>query len=210
LRITSPNDPTDPNVKPLLLASASPRRAELLRAAGIEFDVLPAHADESLQSDEAPEAYVRRLARAKTLVVLPSAQGRVVVGADTAVVLEGEILGKPADGADGERMLRQLSGRTHQVMTAICVAAPSGISLVEVESTAVEFTTVDDDEIGWYVETGEGMDKAGGYAIQGLASRFITRIAGSYTNVVGLPVALLCRMLKKAGVVLPPGKTLST
>jgi septum formation protein len=193
----------------LLLASASPRRAELLRAAGIEFDVLPAHVDESARSDETPDAYVRRLAREKAVAVLPSAQERLAVGADTAVVLDHEILGKPTGRVDGERMLRQLAGRTHQVITGVCVAGTSGLCLTEVESTTVEVGALSDDEIHWYVETGEGMDKAGGYAIQGLASRFITGISGSYTNVVGLPVPLLCRMLKMAGVV-STGKALST
>ena len=175
----------------LLLASASPRRADLLRAAGYEFDVLPADVDESVFPGEKPEAYVRRVAEAKAAAVASKAGGRIVLAADTVVVVDGQILGKPVDTADAARMLRLLSGRQHEVMTAITL---NGECLVEI--SAVELAPLSMAEIDWYVETGEPMDKAGAYAIQGLASRFVTRIEGSYSNVVGLPVALVSTRLK--------------
>ena len=168
----------------LILASASPRRAELLRLAGFTFDVLVADVDETVHPGESPEASVRRVAERKAEAVRPRAGKRPVLAADTAVVVDDLILGKPADAADATRMLRLLSGRTHVVMTGVCV---DGVS--EVESTEVEFSRLTDDEIAWYVASGEPMGKAGAYAIQGLASRFITRIHGSYSNVVGLPIA---------------------
>ena len=175
----------------LLLASASPRRAELLNAAGYEFDVQPANVDESVHAREAPEDYVTRVAEAKASAVAPRADGRVVLAADTAVVVDGTILGKPADQADAARMLRLLSGRRHDVLTA--VALPG---ITAVDRTTVEFAPLTDTQIEWYVASGEPLDKAGAYAIQGLASRFVTRIEGSYSNVVGLPVALVSALLK--------------
>jgi len=184
---------------PLLLASASPRRADLLRAAGFTFDVLVTDVDERLAPGEPPEAYVRRVAEAKARAALGAARGRVVVAADTAVVVDEEILGKPADDAEAARMLRRLSGRWHTVLTAIAVAAPSkdlspGVE-ARVEATRVEFARLEEAEIAWYVASGEPRDKAGAYAIQGLASRFVSRIDGSYGNVVGLPVGLLYSVL---------------
>ena len=184
----------------LILASASPRRAELLRAAGIEFDAMPADVDESLHDGESPEQYVRRVANAKACGVLARSHGRPVVAADTVVVLDGHILGKPADAADARRMLEMLSGRRHEVLTAVSVslggpddACPAAGGI---ERTTVEFASLSDGEITQYVASGEPMDKAGAYAIQGLASRFVTRIEGSYANVVGLPVALVYKLLK--------------
>lgn len=175
----------------LLLASASPRRADLLRAAGYEFDVLPADVDESVLPGEKPEAYVRRVAEAKAAAVASKAGGRIVLAADTVVVVDGRILGKPVDDAEAVRMLRLLSGRRHEVMTAITL---NGECVVE--TSAVELADLAAAEIDWYVATGEPRDKAGAYAIQGLASRFVTRIEGSYSNVVGLPVALVSARLK--------------
>jgi len=184
----------------LILASASPRRAELLRAAGIEFDVMPADVDESLHEGESPEQYVGRVANAKACGVLARSHGRPVVAADTVVVLDGHILGKPADAADARRMLEMLSGRRHEVLTAVSVslggpddACPAATGI---ERTTVEFAALCEGEISRYVASGEPMDKAGAYAIQGLASRFVTRIEGSYANVVGLPVALVYKLLK--------------
>ena len=187
----------------LVLASASPRRADLLRAAAIEFDVIPADVDESRQPDEWPDVYVARLAEAKAAAVLDRAAGRPVLAADTIVVCGTEILGKPSDASDATRMLELLSGRTHLVLTGVCLIAPPDSSRhADVASTAVEFAPLTDEEIRWYVASGEPEDKAGAYAIQGLASRFVTAISGSYTNVVGLPVALVCNLCKNAGILI--------
>ena len=181
----------------IVLGSASPRRAELLRAAGIEFDVMPADVDESIHRGELADAYVRRVAEAKARSVASRAPGRVVVAADTTVVIDHTMLGKPSDDDDAKRMLCLLSGRTHEVFTAVAVSR-AGMSgpLVEVERTEVEFAPLTEFEIDWYIATGEPRDKAGAYAIQGYASRFVTRIDGSYSNVVGLPIALVYQMLK--------------
>ncbi len=179
----------------ILLASASPRRAELLTAAGLAFDVLPADVDETPLPRETPEACCLRLARTKAEAVASAAGGRVVVAADTIVVVDGEILGKPVDQSDARRMLGLLSGRRHEVLTAVAVIAPGAPVAAAVERTAVEFSSLTVGEIGWYLESGEPRDKAGAYAIQGLASRFVTRIEGSYSNVVGLPVSTVYRLL---------------
>jgi len=187
----------------LILASASPRRADLLREAGIAVEIHPAHVNEDVQPGESPEAYVRRVAEAKARAVSERMPGRFVLAADTAVVVDGEILGKPADEEDAARMLRLLSGRAHLVISAVCLMKDGQpVVPTEVESTVVEFAALTAPQIGWYVASGESMDKAGGYGIQGLASRFVTRIAGSYTNVVGLPVAVVCRMCTQAGLLL--------
>jgi septum formation protein len=196
----------------LILASQSPRRAELLRNAGYAFEVRPADVDEQLRAGEPAEEYVKRLAREKALAVLATAPaGAVVLGADTTVVLGGECLGKPVDAADAQQMLARLSGRVHQVMTGVCVAwrKASGAAAeadaevyveVGVEVTEVKFAAMSGAEIAAYVATGEPMDKAGAYAIQGVASRWIPRIRGCYFNVVGLPVARVSAMLVKARV----------
>jgi septum formation protein len=184
----------------LILASQSPRRAELLRNAGIAFKVLPADVDESVRPGEEPTEYVKRLAREKALAVLATAPaGAVVLGADTTVVLDGESLGKPVDSAEARRMLARLSGRRHQVTTGVCVARRNADGLavctVEAEVTEVEFAAMSAEEIAGYVASGEPMDKAGAYAIQGGASRWVWRIEGCYFNVVGLPVARVRAML---------------
>lgn len=181
-------------MRPLVLASASPRRADLLRAAGFDFDVQPAEADETVHAGETPAEYVRRVAEAKARAVIAAAGGRIVIAADTTVVVDDEILGKPADAADAARMLRLLSGRWHQVATGVTVVRGPAL-LTRVEVTGVQFAPLTEEEIAWYVESGEPRDKAGAYAVQGLASRFVTRIDGSYSNVVGLPVALVYAMV---------------
>lgn len=186
---------TSRQIDRLILASASPRRAELLRAAGIDFDVRPAEVDEAILSGEAPSEYVSRLAEAKARVVHERDNERTVLAADTAVVVEGEILGKPIDEADAKRMLRLIGGRTHEVLTAVSIFHPGQIVDTRVDVTTVEFAALSEADISWYVSSGEPMDKAGAYAVQGLASRFVTRIEGSYSNVVGLPIALVYQML---------------
>ena len=189
----------------LVLASASPRRRELLTQAGFSFDVRPAHIPEDPHEDEDPIAYVTRLAREKAEVVYRelSADGGadgtlVVLGADTTVTLDNHILGKPEDAADAARMLRMLSGRSHHVITGVAVVTARGAE-VAAEVTAVRFLTLTDAEIADYVATGEPMDKAGAYAIQGIASRWVERIDGCYFNVVGLPVPRVYRMLRTLG-----------
>ena len=209
----------------LVLASASPRRAELLTAAGFAFEILAVDVDEGVQPGEAAREYVRRLAIEKASAALARLNGSarsphdtpapvkakhgfspsnfsghdegplVVIGADTAVVVDDEILGKPVGAIDAERMLRLLSGRTHAVLTGVCVL--SGQSAADsVDDTQVRVNALNDEQVAWYVASGEGFDKAGAYAIQGLASRFISTIDGSYSNVVGLPVATVDRLIR--------------
>ena len=175
----------------LLLASASPRRRELLRNAGFDFDVQASQIVEEMKPGERPEEFARRAAREKAMhVAASSPPGRLVLGADTVVVVDGETLGKPSDPVNAARMLRLLSGRTHQVHTGVClVRAPDEVKALEHETTLVTFRELDEEEIRSYVESGEPMDKAGAYGVQGLASKFVTRISGCYSNVVGLPLA---------------------
>src|SRR5580704_8220580 len=183
----------------LVLASASPRRQELLRNAAIAFTVQPANIDETPLAGESPRNYAERLAREKALTIAKTCPQDLVLGADTIVVVDETILGKPRDADDAARMLRLLSGRTHEVITAVCIATPVRSELrtdnrqltTESESTRVTMTEISDDEIRSYIATGEPLDKAGAYAIQGIASRWIPRIEGDYSNVVGLPVALV-------------------
>src|SRR5438270_8757038 len=189
----------------LILASASPRRQELLRSADIEFSVHPANIIEVRGPDEAPEVYVRRLAREKAQAVAGQiAIGEVVLGADTEVVLDlrnGSPLGKPRDADDAARMLRLLSGRDHFVLTGVCLLWKDATDRIQSadasETTAVHFHRISEEEILDYVATAEPLDKAGAYAIQGIASRWIPRIEGCYFNVVGLPVPLVYRMLRE-------------
>ncbi len=182
----------------LILASASPRRADLLAAAGFSFDVVPVEIDETAKPGEPPPDYVARLAREKARQVARRNSGRPVLGADTSVVVDGQILGKPADESDAAQMLRLLSGRSHDVLTGVALCQ-DGRDLCEVACTRVRFLHLSDAEIAWYVASGEPFDKAGGYAVQGLASRFVESIDGSYSNVVGLPVATVYRLLKQLG-----------
>jgi septum formation protein len=181
----------------LILASASPRRAELLRNAGISFTVDPAHVPEEPSRGESPLAYAQRLARDKALAVLARHPEDTVLGADTVVVVDEQLLEKPIDSADAARMLRLLSGRKHEVITGVCVAN-SGFQQIVAEVTQVSFAPLSEDEIKAYVGTGEPMDKAGAYAIQGIASRWAKRINGCYFNVVGLPVPRVYELLQGA------------
>jgi septum formation protein len=183
----------------LVLASASPRRRELLAAAGFDVEVAAASIDETPRAGETPSAYVVRMARAKAEAVLAQHPALPIIGADTTVVVDDELLGKPADAEDAARMLRRLSGRAHDVWTGLALAWRGEI-FTATERTVVWLSALDDEAVQAYVASGEPMDKAGAYAIQGLASRFVPRIEGSYANVVGLPVATLARMLKQAGV----------
>jgi septum formation protein len=197
----------------LVLASASPRRSELLTQAGYRFRVHPAHIPEDPLPGEDPIVYVTRLAREKAEAVFreltaessieearPDGQSLAVLGADTTVTLENTILGKPTDAADAARMLRMLSGRTHRVITGVALVSAAGVE-VAAEATAVRFLTLSDAEIAEYVAGGEPMDKAGAYAIQGRAARWIPRIEGCYFNVMGLPLALVSSLLESSNCV---------
>jgi septum formation protein len=184
----------------LVLASASPRRQELLRNAGIPFEAQPAHIAEDILPGEGAKECAERLAREKALAVARQRPHDCVLGADTVVVVDGQLLGKPFDAADAARMLRMLSGREHQVITGVCLAV-SGQSSVASETTFVTVSEITDKDITDYVASGEPIDKAGAYAIQGIASRWISRIEGDYSNVVGLPVALVFRMLRERACV---------
>jgi len=194
----------------LILASGSPRRAELLRAAGFVFDVFVPDVDETRRDSEPAEEYVRRVSQDKSSAALrclrandgdaSQTDGRrnaeVIIAADTVVVVNGDILGKPRDDSDAASMLRRLSGRWHEVMTGVSVRA--GLRETgSVAVTRVQFAELTDTDIDWYVTSGETVDKAGAYAIQGLGSRFIPRIDGSYANVVGLPISLVQELLKR-------------
>ena len=161
---------------------------------------MPADADETMDAEEWPDGYVRRIAQTKAEAVRAQAGGRPVLAADTIVIIDGQVLGKPADADDAKRMLRLLAGREHTVMTAVHLACAT--SETRVERTVVEFAPLTEEEIDWYVASGEPMDKAGAYAIQGLASRFALRIDGSYSNVVGLPVAVVYQLCTNAGLLI--------
>jgi len=186
----------------LILASASPRRAELLTSAGFGFDVSPAEVDETPHAEEAASDYVIRVARDKARQVAAARRGTaaVVLAADTAVVTESRIMGKPRSDEDAASMLTTLSGSVHQVLTGVVVRTDSR-ELVELVATRVHFLPLSSAEISWYVATGEPRGKAGAYAIQGHAARFIDWIDGSWSNVVGLPLSTVNRMLKEVGVV---------
>jgi len=182
----------------LTLASRSPRRRELLEQLGIRLEVRPADADETPLAGEPADDYVRRVAREKARAVA----GETVLGADTAVVLDGAILGKPADGDDARRMLRALSGRPHQVVTGVC-ARRAGREEVLAATTAVRFARLTEAQIAWYVATGEPLDKAGAYAVQGAGGAFVEEMRGSVSNVVGLPLAEALALLDRLGFALP-------
>ena len=191
----------------LILASASPRRRDLLTQAGFDFTVEPAGINEDLLPDEPAAAYVQRLAveKAQAICALHREAGDesfTVLAADTCVVCEGEILGKPVSAADAERMLGLLSGRTHAVMTGVAAVTPARI-VSDVEITQVTFNLVTGREISRYVATGDALDKAGAYGIQGYAARWIPRIEGDYFNVMGLPIARIVRLLEEVAEVEP-------
>lgn len=180
----------------LVLASQSPRRREILERAGVRFTVRAGSAvDETPRPGEAAETYVVRLACEKAAAV-PRSAGEVILGADTTVVVDGSILGKPEDAAGATLMLRQLSGRAHEVITGICLRSDAGAA-TDLATTRVWFSALSDAQIAAYVSSGEPMDKAGAYGIQGLASKFIPRIEGCYFNVVGLPVSLVVDLLAR-------------
>jgi septum formation protein len=182
----------------LILASASPRRAELLRSAGIDFTAQAADLHEQRESGESPLDYSRRLARDKARTIAALRPQAFVLGADTDVCVDDRILGKPRDRAEAADMLRLLSGRWHEVTTGVCLISPGGADEeIAHETTRVQFSRLTEQEIAAYVATGEPMDKAGAYAIQGWAARWILRIEGDYSNVVGLPVALVYRLLTR-------------
>ena len=184
---------------PILLASASPRRRDLLAAAGISFEVDPPTVDETRGPTEAAEAYVERMAREKATAVAVRHSTRVVLAADTIVVVGERVFGKPTDPADAAAMLRALSGRAHVVMTAVAVAR-DGVVRVAVDRTTVRMRRITEDEIGAYVSTGEPLDKAGAYAIQGGAEAFIEQIDGALDTVIGLPVDRVRTLLQEMGV----------
>ena len=189
----------------LILASASPRRAQILRTVGWPFEALAVGIDESRRAGEEAAAYVERVARAKAESAALRAPGATVLGADTVVVIENEILGKPLDDEDARRMLRLLRDRWHQVLTGVAlVSVEAAWSKVAHEVTEVRFAAMSEDEISWYVATGEPKDKAGAYAIQGHGARFIKEIRGDYFNVVGLPVRLLYELLGTGGALARP------
>jgi septum formation protein len=180
----------------IILASASPRRRELLGQIGVDFTVITADIDETPQAGEEHIAYTLRLAEAKARAVLVQHPDAIVIGADTTVVVDGELLGKPRNAEDAARMLRLLSGRAHQVTTGIAVLT-SDATHVAAETTDVYFSPMTDADITTYVATGDPMDKAGAYGIQGRAAEWIPRIEGDYNNVVGLPLARLASLLKR-------------
>ena len=187
-----------PTHQSIILASASPRRQELLKNAGIAFEVRAANIPEVPHVGEGPTAFAERMAREKAQAIRASLAEGIILAADTVVAVEDEILGKPVNAEDAVRMLRLLSGLTHGVTTGVCVIS-EGFEDVRSQTTSVEFCRMTEAEIREYVASGEPMDKAGAYAIQGGAARWITRVDGDYNNVVGLPVDLLLRMLKDAG-----------
>ena len=190
------------NRKKLILASQSPRRRYLLEQAGLTFTVVPSAVDEALVAVCAPETYARRLAEAKAADVARNYPDSWIIGADTIVVIDGDILGKPGSTTAARRMLRQLSGQTHQVITAFAVCCEAaGHRHAETTTTAVTFKTLSAAEIEWYVQTREPFDKAGAYAIQGIGTFLVRSIHGSYTNVVGLPVCEVIEHLIAQGVV---------
>lgn len=184
---------------PLVLASSSPRRARVLEMLGLDFEVRPAGVRETALEGEEPRAHAERLARDKARVVHGERPGALVVAGDTVVVLDGEVLGKPGDEEAAVRMLLGLSGRGHTVMTGVALGAPDGVIRSGVSETRVDFRAFGDDEARAYADTGEPLDKAGGYGIQGRGSALVKRVSGDFYSVVGLPVALLLDLLQEAG-----------
>lgn len=189
-----------------ILASASPRRRELLKQLGLEFEVLPSMIDEIVLEGETPAGHVRRLATAKAGELADRYPEAWVIGADTIVVINGAFLGKPATESEARMMLGQLSGSKHQVYTGIAVTSRlAEVNLSEVVASEVIFNDISQEEMDWYVMTDEPYDKAGGYALQGLGAFFVKEIHGSYTNVIGLPLCEAVNLLKLAGAIKFPG-----
>ena len=188
-----------PPASPLVLASASPRRRSLLEQLGIPLRIDPAHLDENVREGEPAEQYVLRLAREKAEAVHVRHLNDIVLAADTSVVLEGRVLGKPRTPEEALEMLRALSGRTHQVMTAVAVAGVGARCV----TASVTFAAASESALRWYVSTGEPMDKAGAYAVQGIGGFLVERIEGSYSTVVGLPLVETLALLREAGYILP-------
>jgi septum formation protein len=182
----------------LILASASPRRRELLMQIGLHFDAIPAHIDETLRATEDPAAYVQRLALEKALAIHTLHPDAIILGADTTVVLDGIALNKPANRPDAERMLRALSSRTHQVHTGLALLSPT-TRRTHLETTAVTFAAIAESDLQHYLSTDDPYDKAGAYGIQGYAARWIPRIEGDYFNVMGLPLAASVQLLHELG-----------
>lgn len=180
----------------LILASGSPRRKELLTAVGWEFEAITAGIDESVKPGEDPVIYVQRLARSKAEAVATKREHGLVLGADTTVVVDGQILGQPVDDDDARRMLQLLNNKWHEVLTGVAVARVGGQSRVAYERTRVRFADMSKSEIDWYISTGEARGKAGAYGIQGAAGLFIKEIEGDYFNIVGLPIRLVYELVK--------------
>lgn len=190
-----------PAIQPrIILASASPRRAELLKQIGVEFELVPSQIEERPHPDEAPGDYITRIARAKVVAVARGRDSGLVIGADTVVVLDGRLIGKPENQADAHRLLRLLSGKWHAVLTGVALYdVETRHEVADYEKTLVKFAPLNDTEIDWYVNTGEPMDKAGAYGIQGLGGLFVDEIAGNYYNVVGLPIPIVYRLARRLG-----------
>jgi septum formation protein len=184
----------------IVLASTSPRRSELLKNIGVEFELASGNVPERPHPDEAPPDYITRVARAKVLAVANHRDSGLIIGADTEVVLDGQILGKPADESEAQEMLERLSGRWHAVMTGVALYdVETKQEVVDFDKTLVKFVSLSKVEIEWYVKTGEPMDKAGAYGIQGFGGLFVEEIAGNYYNVVGLPLPLVYRLARRLG-----------
>lgn len=184
----------------IILASGSPRRQELLQQIGVPYEVVKSDAEEVLDAVEGPRALAVENARRKALAVSKRYPGRVVLGADTVVFQDGAVYGKPKDAEDARNMLKSFAGRRHDVVTGVAIVAKDGVCYTDATETKVFFNNLTDDEIAAYIATGEPMDKAGAYAVQGRAAAFIPRIEGSFSNVVGLPLAEVASLLKEAGV----------
>src|SRR5262249_35845920 len=183
-----------------ILASASPRRAELLAQIGVDFESHPSQVGERPHADEAPPDYITRIARAKVIAVARNREAGLIIGADTVVVLDGRLMGKPDNQEQAREMLRLLSGKWHAVMTGIALYdAATRREVADYDKTLVKFARLSEQEIDWYVATGEPMDKAGAYGIQGLGALFVDEIAGNYHNVVGLPIPLAYRLARRLG-----------
>jgi septum formation protein len=188
---------TEPRI---ILASASPRRAQLLKQIGVDFELAPGQIQERPHPDEAPPDYITRIARAKVIAIARKRDSGLVIGADTVVVLDGQMLGKPEDENAARNMVRQLSGRWHAVMTGVALYdVASRNEVADFDKTLVKFAQLTDREIEWYVRTGEPMDKAGAYGIQGFGGLLVEEIAGNYYNVVGLPLPLVYRLARRLG-----------